>query len=49
MLRAGIPLTLLIDLHDPEGLRIAHAAELAPSDVTAAPAPASPNRLVRTA
>jgi hypothetical protein len=49
LLRAGIPPTLLMDLLDPDGLKIAHAAELAPSDVTATPAPAAPNRLVRTA
>lgn len=50
-LRAGVPLTLLLDLHDPDGLRVALAAELAASDVAGAPVPAlrTPIRLVQTA
>ena len=39
LLRDGIPPSLLIDLIDPEGLRAALAAELLPSDVSAAPPP----------
>jgi len=51
MLRDGLPLTLLLDLADPDGLRAALAHELLASDVTAAPAPAEapPLRLVRSA
>jgi hypothetical protein len=50
-LRDGVPLTLLLDLADPDGLRAALAHELAASDVAAAPAPpvAAPIRLVRSA
>jgi hypothetical protein len=33
LLRSGVPLTLLLDLHDPEGMRVALAAELLESDV----------------
>ena len=39
LLMDGIPLTLLIDLLDPEGMRIALAAELLAQDVYLAPAP----------
>jgi len=39
LLRDGVPPTLLIDLLDPAGLRVALAAELLPADVAAAPAP----------
>ena len=46
-LRAGVPLTLLLDLVDPEGLRVALAAELVSGDVAAVPVIESP--LVRTA
>ncbi len=46
LLTAGIPLTLLIDLLDPEGMRIALAAELLAQDATLAPAP--PVRQIRT-
>lgn len=38
----GIPLTLLIDLLDPEGMRQALAAELLEADVARAPAPPVP-------
>jgi hypothetical protein len=50
-LHAGIPLTLLLDLTDPVGLQVAHAAELAHSDVELAPAPAeaAPKRHLRSA
>jgi hypothetical protein len=44
----GIPPTLLIDLLDPEGMKLALASELTPSDVLRAPAPAA-TRQVRTA
>jgi len=40
LLREGVPPSLLIDLVDPDGMRAALAAELLPSDVAAAPAPA---------
>ena len=39
LLTHGIPLTLLMDLLDPEGMRIALAAELLVQDVALAPAP----------
>jgi hypothetical protein len=39
LLAGGVPLTLLMDLLDPEGMRIALAAELLPQDVALAPAP----------
>ncbi|MCU1624124.1 MAG: hypothetical protein QOG99_1361 [Frankiales bacterium] len=39
LLEDGIPMTLLIDLLDPEGMRIALASELTGSDVQRAPAP----------
>jgi len=47
----GIPLTLLLDLADPDGLKAALAHELAPSDVAAAPPPpvVEPVRVVRSA
>ena len=45
LLTDGIPLTLLIDLLDPEGMRIALAAELLAQDVARAPAP--PVRQIR--
>lgn len=38
LLGAGIPPSLLIDLLDPEGMRVALAAELAASDVARAAA-----------
>ena len=40
LLQDGIPPTLLIDLLDPEGMRIALASELTAADVARAPAPA---------
>lgn len=54
LLADGIPATLLIDLIDPEGMRIALASELAEHDVAQAPAPpvstpARPVRSVRSA
>jgi hypothetical protein len=48
LLQDGIPPTLLIDLLDPEGMKLALASELTASDVLRAPAPA-PVRQVRTA
>ena len=39
LLTEGIPPTLLIDLLDPEGMRVALAAEVLESDVALAPAP----------
>ncbi|MCW2601435.1 MAG: hypothetical protein JWM02_3264 [Frankiales bacterium] len=49
LLTDGIPLSLLIDLLDPEGMKVALAGELLGSDVAWAPAPALPRRVVRTA
>lgn len=49
LLREGIPPTLLIDLLDPAGLRIALAEELLPHDVARAPAPQAQLRETRTA
>jgi hypothetical protein len=49
LLRNGIPPSLLLDLADPEGMRLALASELAASDVERAPAPAVPGRKARTA
>ena len=49
LLSDGIPLTLLIDLLDPEGMRIALAAELLVEDVTLAPAPPVTQIRVRSA
>lgn len=49
LLGAGIPPSLLIDLLDPEGMRVALAAELAASDVQQAPAPAVAGAVRRTA
>lgn len=40
LLAGGVPLTLLIDLLDPDGMRAALAAELLARDVALAPAPA---------
>ncbi len=40
LLTDGIPPSLLIDLLDPEGMKVALASELASSDVAQAPAPA---------
>lgn len=48
LLEGGIPPSLLIDLLDPEGMKLALASELTPSDVLRAPAPATA-RQVRTA
>lgn len=48
-LRDGIPLTLLLDLHDPEGMRAALASELLASDVDAASAPSLAVRVIRSA
>jgi hypothetical protein len=48
LLQGGIPPTLLIDLLDPEGMRLALASELAAGDVLRAPAPA-PAARARTA
>ena len=49
LLAGGVPLTLLIDLLDPEGMRIALAAELLVQDVALAPAPPVQAREVRIA
>jgi hypothetical protein len=49
LLREGIPPTLLIDLLDPEGMRIALASELLTADVTGAPAAAERARRLRSA
>jgi len=49
LLTDGIPPSLLIDLLDPEGMKIALAAELASSDVAQAPAPDLHARVARTA
>lgn len=49
LLNDGIPPSLLIDLLDPEGMKIALAAELTSSDVAQAPAPDLPAKAVRTA
>ena len=49
LLLDGIPPSLLIDLLDPEGMKVALASELTTSDVAAAPAPALPVRRLRTA
>ncbi len=49
LLADGIPLTLLMDLLDPEGMRIALAAELLPQDVALAPAPPVRQTRVRIA
>lgn len=49
LLAGGIPLTLLMDLLDPEGMRIALAAELLPQDVALAPAPPVVRKHVLTA
>ena len=48
LLQDGIPLTLLIDLLDPEGMKLALAAELTAADVTRAPGPVV-RRAARTA
>ena len=48
LLTDGVPPSLLIDLLDPEGMRLALAGELAPDDVRRSPAPAPATR-VRTA
>jgi hypothetical protein len=49
LLTDGIPPSLLIDLLDPEGMKVALAGELTPSDVVEAPAPALPIRVARRA
>ena len=50
LLAAGVPLTLLCDLVDPNGLRTALASELLAGDVALSPAPARPaRRSLRTA
>lgn len=51
LLADGIPPSLLIDLLDPEGMKLALASELLASDVALAPAPplARPLRSVQTA
>lgn len=49
LLADGIPPTLLMDLLDPTGMKIALAAELLASDVALAPARATRLRDVRTA
>ena len=49
LLTDGIPPSLLIDLLDPEGMKIALAAELTSSDVAQAPAPGLQLRVARTA
>ena len=48
LLEGGVSPTLLIDLLDPEGMKLALASELTVSDVLRAPAPAVARR-VRTA
>jgi hypothetical protein len=45
LLRDGIPPSLLIDLLDPEGMKIALASELTVSDVASAPAPSGAERI----
>jgi hypothetical protein len=45
LLEGGIPPTLLIDLLDPEGMKLALASELTASDVQRAPAPAVARRV----
>ena len=45
----GIPPTLLMDLLDPEGMKIALAAEVLASDVALSPAPPVQLQDVRTA
>jgi hypothetical protein len=45
----GVPLTLLIDLLDPEGMRRALASELTVSDVDRAVTPAVAKRIRRSA
>jgi hypothetical protein len=49
LLADGIPPSLLIDLLDPQGMKLALAAELLASDVALAPAPPVELRDVRTA
>ncbi|MCW2674169.1 MAG: hypothetical protein JWP14_2758 [Frankiales bacterium] len=48
LLQDGIPLTLLMDLLDPEGMKLALAAELTQADVARTPAPVV-RRAARTA
>lgn len=48
LLAGGVPPSLLIDLLDPEGMRVALAGELTTADVRRAPAPA-PARAARSA
>jgi hypothetical protein len=45
LLADGIPPSLLIDLLDPEGMKLALASELLASDVALAPAPPIERRL----
>lgn len=47
LLTEGIPPSLLIDLLDPEGMKLALASELLASDVAGAPAPRRHVRTVR--
>jgi hypothetical protein len=49
LLADGIPPSLLIDLLDPQGMKLALAAELLASDVSLAPAPPVQLQDVRTA
>lgn len=49
LLSDGVPPSLLIDLIDPEGMRIALAAELTESDVTRDLAPLIEKWIVRSA
>jgi hypothetical protein len=49
LIEDGIPPSLLIDLLDPEGMKLALASELTPTDVALAPAPAPDVRQVRSA
>ena len=49
LLADGIPPTLLIDLLDPEGMRMALAGELTATDVVLAPAPQLRERAIRSA
>ncbi|MCW2544996.1 MAG: hypothetical protein JWM40_2548 [Frankiales bacterium] len=45
LLADGIPPSLLIDLLDPEGMKLALASELLASDIDLAPAPPVERRL----
>lgn len=49
LLQGGIPPSLLFDLLDPEGMRLALASELTTTDVAQTPAPAVALRKAQTA